>query len=77
MKNSLEKEQEYMRLLAKNISRQIPGLGFALFVFEFDKPGMSNYISNAQREPMIQALEETLQRFKNNEVVDTSGISSN
>ena len=69
--DSLQKEQEKMRLLAKNISRQIPGMGFALFVFEFNEPGISNYISNADRDSMIKALEETLERFKNNQVFIT------
>lgn len=68
---NLQKEQEQMRILAKNISRQIPRMGFALFVFEFDKPGISNYISNADRDSMIKALEETLERFKNNQVFIT------
>lgn len=53
-----------MRQLAKKISKEIPGLGFALLIFEFNKPGMSNYISNAQREDMIKAMEETLKRWK-------------
>jgi hypothetical protein len=53
-----------MRQLAKKIEKELPGLGFCLLVFEFYKPGMSNYISNAQREDMILALEETLKRWK-------------
>lgn len=44
-------------------------IGFALFCFEFNKPGISNYISNANRNDMIEALEETLKRFKNDEVM--------
>lgn len=53
-----------MRDLATMIQKQIPGYGFALFVFEFSKPGIGNYISNVQREDMIKALEETLARLK-------------
>lgn len=53
-----------MRKLANRLKKEIPGLGFALFVFEFHKPGISNYISNAQRDDMIKALEETLARLK-------------
>lgn len=55
---------EQMRQLAKKISKEIPGLGFALLVFEFNKPGISNYVSNAQREDMIKSMEETLKRWK-------------
>lgn len=53
-----------MRELATKVKQQIPGLGFALIVFEVNKPGMSNYISNCQREDMIKALEETVLRLK-------------
>jgi hypothetical protein len=53
-----------MRVLGSMIEDQIPGLGFALIVFPFGDERMSNYISNAQREDMIKALEETVIRFK-------------
>jgi hypothetical protein len=53
-----------MRKLGERLKKEIPGLGFALFVFEFYEPGMANYISNAQRADMIKALEETLARLK-------------
>ena len=54
-----------MRELANMVKNKIPGLGFALFVFQLKEPGIANYISNGQREDMIQALEETLERLKN------------
>lgn len=57
---------QQMRDIASLIKKKLNGLGFALLVFEFHKPGMTNYISNAQREDMIKALEETLLRWKNN-----------
>lgn len=52
-----------MRQIAKMINKELGGLGFALVVFEFNKPGMSNYISNAQRPDMIKALYETAERL--------------
>jgi hypothetical protein len=55
---------EAMRELGRIISKQIPGLGFAVLVFELRRPGVANYISNAQRQDMILALEETLKRWK-------------
>lgn len=55
---------EKMRALGRKIQEEIPGLGFAVFTFKFNEPGMSNYISNANREEMMTALEETLNRFK-------------
>lgn len=42
-------------------------VGFALITFNFNAPGMSNYVSNGMREDMIKALEETVERLKNNE----------
>lgn len=54
-----------MRRLAALLEKELKGLGFALFVFKFKEPGMSNYISNAVREDMMIALEEKLRIFKN------------
>lgn len=34
-------------------------MGYALIVFELGRPGIGNYISNAQRSDMIKALRET------------------
>jgi hypothetical protein len=53
-----------MRKIGKRLEKELPGLGYALFVFEFFRPGVANYISNAQRADMIKALEETLDRLK-------------
>ena len=39
-------------------------MGFAIIVFEFNKPGISNYVSNGQRADMIQALRETADRLE-------------
>lgn len=52
-----------MRQIAKKIDKELGGLGFALVVYEFGKPGMSNYISNGNREDMIKALYETAERL--------------
>lgn len=57
-----------MNSVANFLSKIFDKLGFALFIFEFNKSGISNYISNADRETMTKALEETLLRFKTREV---------
>lgn len=55
-----------MREIAKHISEQLPGLGFTLLIFDFgNETNMSNYISNANREDMIKALEEMVGVLKN------------
>jgi len=39
-------------------------MGFVLLVFPPGKPGVSNYLSNCERDMMILALEETVDRLK-------------
>lgn len=39
-------------------------IGFALLVFEFNKPGIGNYVSNASRESIIKTLRETATRLE-------------
>lgn len=55
---------EKMKRVAKMLKKELPGLGFALITFEFDKPGMRNYVSNAQRNDMITALYEVAERLR-------------
>lgn len=45
--------------------------GFAIIVFPFEKPGISNYISNAERPSMIKALRETADRIEKNQTFET------
>ncbi len=63
--------EEIMRELGACINSALkeyfPDSGFALLVFKFNKPGIGNYISNAKRESMIEALKETIKRLKSNE----------
>ncbi len=61
---SVHVDGQKMRDLADMVKDEIPGIGFALLVFDFNTAGMSNYISNAQRDDMILALRETLKRFE-------------
>lgn len=53
-----------MRELAIAISELFPGLGFAFLLFEFHKPGVSNYISNAERGTMIKCFREAAHRLE-------------
>ena len=43
------------------------GIGFALILFEFNNPGIGNYVSNAERPDMIKALRETADRLEKNQ----------
>jgi hypothetical protein len=43
-----------------------PGMGFSLLVFTFGEGGSMFYTSNAQRETMIQAMQEFIAKFREN-----------
>lgn len=47
------------------------GLGFALFIFEFNRPGLCNYVSNAERQSMLAAIRETYKRLSNGQDIAT------
>lgn len=50
-----------MREIGQIIEMMLPkDFGFCLMVFPFNRPGISNYISNAERATMIEALKEKI-----------------
>lgn len=64
--------------LAKTIDRTLkrecgPNTGFCLLVFGFHQPGISNYVSNADRADMIKALRETADRLERGQDNPTKG----
>lgn len=74
MINQIEKQQqieEALRHIAGaieyTINHEFGKMGFALLVFDFHKPGISNYISNAKRSDMITTLRETADRLEKNQ----------
>lgn len=60
-----------MREIADKIRKEIPGLGFTLFVFELQRPGIANYISNAERKSMLMGLKECYFRLSKGQDIDT------
>lgn len=50
-----------------NPDQENKGTGFCLLVFGFNAPGISNYVSNANRADMIKALRETADRLEKNQ----------
>lgn len=72
--------REMMNALASGIDEALNGkarpkkIGFALFMFEFDKieAGRVNYISNAERADMMTAVREWLARAEGR-VTDQAG----
>jgi len=70
----LKETESMMRALAKAIEMLVNPTdareyGFALVIFKFNEPGVSNYISNAVRDDMITALRETADRIEKREVI--------
>lgn len=61
------KTLKIMRETAKELEAKFKGFGFCLLVFEFNRPGISNYISNTERKSMIESLRETADRLEKNQ----------
>jgi hypothetical protein len=64
-----EQAEALMRIVARGLGEVFPGMGFTLLLFQFNAPGVSNYISNANREDMIKALRETADRLERREEI--------
>lgn len=55
------------------VTYEVTGIGpfgFCVVVFELGKSGVSTYVSNAEREGMVKALEEMLVQLKAGMVAD-------
>ena len=60
---------DLMQITAKNIKEVFRpfNMGFALIVFPFGNPGISNYVADAERNDMIKLLRETADRLERNQ----------
>lgn len=75
----MESEEEYIKSklqgIAQNIDKELPeGFGFALLTFKFNtEPDTSDlmYVSNANREDIVKAMEEWIEKTKNSFGNDT------
>ena len=53
--------------IAKKVNDELPtGFGFVVLSFSFNKPGMMMYVSNANREDIVQAMKEWIEKTENN-----------
>ncbi|MBC2712656.1 MAG: hypothetical protein HGJ94_17215 [Desulfosarcina sp.] len=63
--------EDFLKKLAGGVDEvveeQLGKMGFAIILFEFHRPGISTYISNAKRADMISALRETADRLERNQ----------
>lgn len=54
-------DEMYLRAIADQIKERLPaGKGFALFMFDFGEGGSMTYLSNANRDDMVKAIQEWL-----------------
>lgn len=61
----LEEREEILRQAMLLVVQMFPtGTGLLIMAFDFGDTGHMSYISNAQREGMIEALREQLQRLE-------------
>ena len=70
-KKKSEKEQmaetkKLMQAVAAKLDDVFEGYGFCLMVFDWGDKAQMNYISNAERETMIEALKEAVEVVSKN-----------
>lgn len=68
-KYTQEEAEGVLRCIANAVESFFPKMGFALILFEFNKPGIGNYISNGKRKDMVKALRETADRLESKQKV--------
>ena len=61
-----------LQRIAKKVNDELPtGFGFVVLSFAFDNSGQMMYVSNANREDIVKAMEEFAQKTKSNYGNDT------
>lgn len=74
-----EDTRQFMKAMAEGIDELLNGKdsngkpknGFALLVFPYDAPEISNYMSNCSRKDMICAMKEAIARFEGSPLVES------
>ena len=72
----MENEEEIVKRKMQTIARKVKeelldGFGFVVFSFIFDNPGQMMYVSNANREDIVKAMKEWIEKTENNYGNDT------
>lgn len=63
MSASLPDLEAHAKRIARSITDALPeGVGFALLIFDFGEHGHLTWLSNADRQDMIRALHEFMQK---------------
>lgn len=64
--------KQAMKKMAESVEKMLPkDFGFTILVFPFNNPGVSNYISNANRNDMIKAMREAADRLESKQDFET------
>ena len=62
-----EKAEKMLREIGDILKAACPkGYGFSLLIFSFGEGGNMFYTSNAERESLIRAMQEFIQKFRAN-----------
>ena len=62
-----EKAEAMLKEIGQMLRKACPkGYGFSLLIFSFGEGGNMFYTSNAQREDMIRAMQEFIQKHREN-----------
>lgn len=71
-KDAEEIVKSKMQNIAKKVNDELPtGFGFVVLSFVFGNPGQMMYVSNANREDIVQAMKEWIEKTENNYGNDT------
>lgn len=67
-----EKVKSKLQGIARKVNDELPeGFGFVVLSFSFNKPGLMMYVSNANRDDIVQAMKEWIEKTENNYGNDT------
>jgi hypothetical protein len=58
------KSKQTMQGIASVIQEFFPKMGFVFMIFEKNKAGQMNYVSNCHREDVVKALEEFIDKTR-------------
>lgn len=69
-------EEEIVKSKMQNIARKVKGelpdnFGFVVLAFKFNEKGEMIYVSNANRQDVVQAMKEFIEKTENNYGNDT------
>lgn len=58
--------KETLTTIANEITARLPDTGFVLLTYEFNKTGRTMYISNSNREDVLKAMQEFIDKNTEN-----------